>query len=36
LTIKVGTYAGTYDYTWTQVKGYFRNQQTGLDETAEI
>jgi hypothetical protein len=36
LTIKVGTYAGTYDYTWTQVKNFFRNQKTGLDETAEI
>lgn len=36
LTIKVGTYAGVYDYTWTQVKGYFRNQKTNLDETEEL
>ena len=33
LVIKVGTYSGSYDYTWTQVKGYFRDLQTGLDET---
>lgn len=36
LIIKVGTYAGTTDYTWTQVKEYFRNLETGLDETEEI
>jgi len=36
LTIKVGTYAGTHDYTWTQVKGFFRNLKTGLDETEEL
>jgi hypothetical protein len=36
LVIKVGTYAGTYDYTWTQVKGYFRNLKTGLDETVDL
>lgn len=33
LIIKVGSYSGTYDYTWNQVKSYFRNQKTGLDET---
>jgi hypothetical protein len=36
LTIKAGTYSGAYDYTWAQVKGYFRNQKTNLDETADI
>lgn len=36
LIIKVGTYAGTFDYTWTQVKTFFRNLQTGLDETEEL
>lgn len=36
LIIKVGTYAGTFDYTWTQVKDYFQNQTTGLNETVEI
>ena len=25
------TYTGEYDYTWTQIKNYFRNLQTGLD-----
>ena len=36
LIIKVGTYAGTYDYTWAQVKGYFRDLKTGLDETEAL
>lgn len=36
LTIKVGAYAGAYDYTWAQIKGYFRNLKTGLDETADL
>lgn len=36
LTIRVGAYAGAYDYTWAQVKGYFRNQQTNLDETEDL
>lgn len=36
LTIKVGTYAGDYDYTWAQVKNYFRNQKTGLDDTEDV
>lgn len=36
LTIKVGTYSGPYDYTWAQVKAYFRNLETGLDETADL
>jgi len=36
LVIKVGLYGGTYDYTWAQVKGYFRNQQTNLDETEDL
>ena len=37
LTIKATeAYTGTFDYTWTQVKVYFRNQLTGLDETADL
>lgn len=36
LTIKAGSYSGTFDYTWAQVKQYFRNQLTGLDETEDI
>lgn len=33
LTIKAtDAYTGPFDYTWEQVKGYFRNQRTGLDE----
>ena len=36
LTIKVGTYSGSYDYTWSQVKGYIRNLKTNLDETEDI
>jgi hypothetical protein len=36
LIIKVGTYAGPFDYTWTQVKGFFRNQLTGIDETEDL
>ena len=34
LTIKAtANYTGAYDYTWAQIKTYFRNQQTNLDET---
>jgi hypothetical protein len=29
--IKAGAYDGAYDYTWDQVKTYFRNLSTGLD-----
>lgn len=37
LVIKATTdYTGTFDYTWTQVKQYWQNQQTGLDETADV
>ncbi len=36
LTIKVGAYSGEYDYTWTQVRQYFRNLKTGLDETGDL
>lgn len=36
IVIKVGAYPGAYDYTWSQVKGYFRDMQTGLDETGEL
>lgn len=36
LIIKAGSYAGPFDYTWTQVKAFFRNHETGLDETADL
>ena len=36
LIIKAGSYGGQYDYTWKQVKEYFRNQNTGLDETEDL
>ncbi len=31
LIIKVDNYSGDYDYTWNQIKNYFRNQETKLD-----
>ena len=36
MIIKAGTWGGDYDYEWWQVKGFFRNQATGLDETVDI
>lgn len=36
LTIKVGDYAGDYDYTWRQVRNYLRNLKTNIDETANL
>ena len=36
LTIKVGDYAGDYDYTWRQVRNYLRNLKTNTDETASL
>lgn len=36
LVIKAGGYAGAYDYTWAQVKGYFLDYLTGLRETADL
>lgn len=36
LTIQAGTYDGPYDYTWAQVKAYFRKVSTGEAETAEL
>ena len=36
VTIKAGTYAGAYDYTWTQIKAFLRDNVTGLDETEDI
>lgn len=33
LTIKAGTYTGTYDYTWSQVKSYFKQITSGVSET---
>jgi len=29
-------YSGSFDYTWTQVKSFFRNLETNLDETADL
>lgn len=31
IIIRAGSYSGPYDYTWNQVKNYFRNLETGLD-----
>ncbi len=37
LTIKAtADYTGPFDYTWDQVKTYFRNEEAGLDETASL
>ena len=37
LTIKAtSSYTETYDYTWTQIKPYFRNLLTGLDEVNDF
>jgi hypothetical protein len=36
LTIKVGDYAGTYDYTWKQIRAYFKNLKTKLAETGDL
>jgi hypothetical protein len=36
LIIKVGSYSGEYDYTWTQVKSYFKNLKTNAVETEGI
>ena len=37
LTIKaIGAYQGDYDYTWVQVKQYFRNLETDTDETEDL
>jgi hypothetical protein len=37
ITIKASPdYTGPYDYTWSNVKRYFRNQETDLDETADV
>jgi hypothetical protein len=36
LTIKVGDYAGDYDYTWLQVRNYLRNLKTNKDESGTL
>lgn len=37
LTIKAtSAYTGPFDYTWTQVKGFFLNQLTNTTETADL
>lgn len=30
------SYIGPYDYTWQQIKSFFRNLRTGLDETEDL
>ena len=36
LTIRAGTYDGSYDYTWAQVRSYIRNLKTNTDETENL
>jgi len=37
LTVKAtAAYVGAFDYTWAQVKSFFRNLKTGLDETEDL
>lgn len=37
LTIKATPeYTGAFDYTWQQVRGYFRDLATGNDETVDL
>ncbi len=36
LTIKVGDYAGDYDYTWRQVRNYLRNLKTNEDKSGTL
>lgn len=36
LIIKAGAYNGPFDYTWTQVKNFFRDELNGVDETTEV
>lgn len=37
LTIKATTsYTASFDYTWAQVKSFFRNLQTGQDESEDL
>jgi len=36
LTIRAGTYDGSYDYTWAQVRSYIRNLKTNTDKTENL
>lgn len=36
VTIKAGNYDGEYDYTWSQLKGYFRDNLLNVDMTDEL
>lgn len=36
LVIKAGKYNGEYDYTWKQIRAYFRNLKTGIDESGNL
>jgi hypothetical protein len=36
LTIKAGAYDGPYDYTWAQVRSYFKQITSGQAETGDL
>ena len=36
LVIAAGGYTGPSDYTWAQVRSFFRDQMSGLDETGDL
>ena len=36
LTIKAGNYSGEFDYTWNQVKSFFRDNLLNVDESADL
>lgn len=36
IVIQVGSYAGPFDYTWDQVRSYFRDKVTGIDIDEEF
>lgn len=36
LTIKAGTYTGSYDYTWAQVRAYWHDTRTSTNEDADL
>lgn len=36
ITVKFPTYHGKYDYTWQEIRNYFRDLKTGLDESGDL
>lgn len=36
LTIKAGSYTGPSDYTWAQVRAFFTNEETGVNESGNL